>query len=264
MLKTKLEFVDIDKTGGIITIKDSTGIYSITNPEGYGFPNASVGDMNKIIFTISQYNSDEIYKQTYVRVADPLYPEYLTTPTINQITAGTPIEFSSISLNQSSIFIPFEDGVFDFNMYNVMTTAKTGVVAAQGNPFITGSGLDTYLVYDSILVNEKLYDIDKTKNSNGGTILFLVQELEDSSTLFYPAYRANMKALTDKATTTCLYNKVGKLALDCGCNSSTKEILADIELFRWAAQYAFDNQDYIKATELIVSAQRACESNCNC
>jgi len=264
-LQTKVSFVDIDKTGGIIRVKDTTGIYSVSNPTGYGFPNTAVGDINKIIFSISQYSTTDIFKQTYVRVADILHPEYFITPTINQITSGTEIEITSISLGQTTIFIPFEDGVFDLNMYSVLTTAKTGVIAATGNPFITGTGLATYLQYDSVLVNEKTYDIDKTKDTNGGTILYLVEELQDTTNLFYPSYKANVKFITDVSTTTCLYNKVGKLATSCDCdNNDVVNTLFEIELLKWASQYAFDNGDFVKANELIVSAQRACNYNCGC
>lgn len=264
-LKTKIKFQSIDKTGGIIKVKDTTGNYSIDNPEGYGFPNTPVGDINKIILTISQYSTTELYTQTYVRVADPNNPQFYITPTINQITSGTEIDITSISLGLSSIYIPFEDGVFDLNMYSVLSTPKTGIIAAVGNPFVIGTDLETYLQYDSILIANKLYDIDKTKNMVGGTILYLVQEIEIADTQFYSTYRANTKFMTDMATTTQLYNKVGKLASNQDSTDKLRLKLYDIELFKWASQYAFDNGDYIKANELIISAQMASKHlNCNC
>lgn len=263
-LSPKVQFKSIDKAGGIIQVIDATGAYSVDNPGGWGFPNASVGDMSKVILTLSQYTILNTYKQTYVRVADPLHPEWLLSPTLNQIVAGADMTITAVTLGLSEFIVPFEDGVFDLNMYNVLTTGKTGILAIQGNPFINGTGLDTYLQYDSILVGDNLYDIDKTKSTVGGTILYLAQELLTNDTVFYPCYRSNTKFMTDSATTACLYNKVGKLA-SCGGDKKVRENLSDIDLYQWGAQYAFDNADYVGASNLITAAQKMCEaSNCGC
>jgi len=257
-LETKLEFVSIDKTGAIIKLKDSTGAYSINNSTGYNFPNTSIGDISKVILTISEFDSNKVYKQTFSRVSDIAHPEYILTPTINQLTAGTEFEVSARSLGLSTIYTPFEDGVLNINMYSLTTNIKTGIIAAIGTPFILGSNLDSYLQYDSILIGDTIYDIDKTKTTNGGTILHLVQEILVTANSFTALYRANTKIIIDMGTKTYLYNLVGKLAHNsCDCNSKTKDLLLDIEIFKWASQYAYNSGDYIEANKLIKSAYKA-------
>lgn len=265
-LVTKESFLNIDKTGTRIFIQEDTGAFNVsTNPEGWGFPNTEIGDINKIIYVLTQYSSNQTARQTYVRVADPLHPEYLLTPTINQITSGTTVEINSMLLGISPVPLPFDDGVFDLNVYHVLTVPKTGVIIATGNTMITGTGLSTYVQYDSVLVGDRLYDIDKSK-PNSDTVLFLVQEIQEPATSFNPTYRANVKFINTLDTEVCVNNKAGKLASDCGCDDSDKAFkLYTIKGFQWAANKLLQDNNMVEANKLIRTANKLCKSlNCGC
>lgn len=248
-LQLKPESVSIDKTGAIFYIKDATGVYSATNTGGYGFPNPEVGDIDRIIFTVSNFNSSDILSQTYVRVADPLHPEWLTQPTINQITSGVTVELSSVTLTGSPFPLLFSDGVEDLNMYTVMNAVKSGIVAQIGNPYVEGSNLDTFLIYDSIYLGNKLYDIDKTKTTSGGTVLFLIQELQDNGTQFQPAYRGNVKFINDKNLIEKLYGAAADISKSCDCKDIDNIMM--MNLHRELAEISFEGEDYDSATTLL-------------
>lgn len=237
-----------DKTGAQLFIIDGTGVYSTSNPGGYGFPNTAVGDINRLVFTASNFNSKDIIIQTYVRVADPLHPEWMTSPTINQITSGTPIVMSSMNIiNPTPFPVPFSAGVVDINMYAILNTVKTGVVGLEGNPYVEGNGLDAFLVYDSVYINNKLYDIDKTKSTSGGTVLWFIQELTEDATQFSPAYRGNLKVLNDKPLVEKLYNTAAKQAMCCG--DDWCDLM--LNLHRELAQISFEAGDNGTASTLL-------------
>ena len=57
---SKLTFKHLEKTGRLIVIRDETGVYSTTNPDGYGDPNPI--QFESISFFVNRYGSDEIKK----------------------------------------------------------------------------------------------------------------------------------------------------------------------------------------------------------
>src|SRR5690606_42012657 len=61
MLETKLDIIDVDSTGRIISVRNTTGNYNETsNPGGFGLPNPTKSQVQSIIFTLSHYNESTI------------------------------------------------------------------------------------------------------------------------------------------------------------------------------------------------------------
>lgn len=269
-LKTKLDFIGVDKTGRVITVKDSTGNYSSPDNEGgYGNPNPEITNITNILFTISEIESAKLNKLRFVRIADPAHPEYLVSPSIDDIASGVAdVEFTSIVLGLTEPqegLKAFNDGIYDINMYTLFE--QIAGTASQGDKIITGNGFTSvYNSVDFIEVNNNIYTIDKTIPVNDN-ILTLVEELEEDINEFFPAYRANIKALNQAASDCCGTQEAGKLAENdtCGCSEKKFDKLFKLWMYKIAAQIDYNCGNYIQANDLLKGAQRVCKSlNCKC
>lgn len=269
MLQTKLEFIGVDSTGRVITVKDITGLYnSVTNPTGYGSPNLEISDIDSILFTISEYDSDTLYKLRFIRVSDPNHPEYLITPSIDDIASGVSnVEFTSIVLNINEALDglrAFDDAVYDINMYTLFgQTNGTGVL---GQKIITGTNLDTiYNTVDFIVVDNNIYTIDKSVESDPNS-LTLVESLKENVTSFYQAYFSNVKGINGAASDCCGNQEAGKLAeKDCNCSQDKFDSLFKLWMYKIAATIDFNCGNYKRANDLLKASQKVCKSfKCKC
>lgn len=200
-LQTKLSLIEVDPTGTLIKIRESTGLYNSSNNEnGYGGPNILPSDIKRIMVTASRFKSEAISSVIYSRDYDPDYPVFISDPSIDQIAQGEPIILSSLSLRMNEEeegLLPFRDSVWDINSYSFVDPIED-IYGEEGDTFISGQGLDSVMeIYDAIEINGVVYDIDKSKPNLGGTVLNIIGELEDDVTSFQPAYRANIKVLVD-------------------------------------------------------------------
>src|SRR5690606_25736781 len=156
MLIPKIDINDIDKAGRVITVQDITGVYnSTTNPGGYGGANVSKAQVQGVLFTLSHYDSDEVWKVRYVRTPDPQHPEYLTIPSVANILDGGLVQITSLSLGIDPPYKgirTFNDGILDLNYYPY--TAPMPVVGVEGEPFVTGSSLDTIFDLPSVIIGD--------------------------------------------------------------------------------------------------------------
>lgn len=262
-LKTKLSLVSLDKSGAILKIKDTTGVYSVDTPEGYGTPNAST--LNSISFEVSRWNSalTHLVEQT-LAVVNPLLP------TINQIVSSDEVTLNSHSLGINSAeqgLQPFTDGVLEVKMH-VVPEIQVSAVATAGNPFITGTGLTPYLEYEYIKVGTKLYRINKTLPTLDGGILHLMDALTSTASYFYPVETALLRVLVTQNSTAFLSNSVGRMAKGCcGCSPARGTILELCKIYAWkqAAEEAFNAEDYSSADKLLQDiTSYASNGNCSC
>lgn len=271
----KLEIESVNNSATEIFIKDITGNYSTSNIGGYGGPNIQRSAVDSIIFTISHYDQHKYDKVRYVRVPVPSRPEYLTVPSIDQITSGTIIGLNSLTLGRSSVgksLIPFKDGIYDINMHVITKSAPSSYKGYKGGYFIESNSavmMDIFNKYDSIIINNNIYNIDKTTISNNN-ILYIEQPLKEDFELgiLEVAYRGNVKAYSDVLSDKCIITSIGVLSVDkCSrCDSKKKEEdLFKYIMYKIAAELEFECGNYSKANDLLVGAYQGCSCNkCNC
>lgn len=275
-LKTKLSIDSVDSTGRIFNIHDSTGIYDLsTNDTGYGFPNPEVSDIDSIVFTISRYKEDKLHSVKYVRSLDPLNPEFLTIPSIEDIANGTEVNINSITLGITTPeegLKTFADGVYDITMYTILGPGYSITVSGdKGNKEIIGNGLDIiFNNYFYINFNNIIYTIDKSRGTNAGENLYLIEDLKDDivNEQINPVLFSNKKALNDAGSNCCISNGSGKLVLDscCSpCESKFEKAFFKLILYKMVAKINFNLCNYDKANDLLDGASKGCKSlKCNC
>ena len=264
MMEPRIDINDIDKAGRVITVKDITGVYNAnTNPGGYGGPNVTKSQIQGVVITLSHYDSDEVWQVRYVRVADPLHPEYLTVPSVSEILNGAVVQLTSITLGidePTEGIKSFNDGLLDLNYYPY--TALIPASGTAGQPFVTGSGLDAVYELPSVLIGDKVYTIDHSMDTNGGTVLYFIEDLEEDTTALNPAYRANTKVFMNRLSQCVLTKMSAKLAsILCGgcrggdCEQLKKKLLT-IKHNRDAAVLDFYDEDYNGANKKLTYAAK--------
>lgn len=253
MLKTSLKFISQSRDGRSITLQDNTGNKS-TNPDGYGDYGLAPSDILSYYISVARIYNNELFVKK-------ITGDQLGFPTLEQMANGFVFTINTgfmTEQTESGIIEPsyiFKDGVLDINLY-VAFSGYEDIIGNKGENFITGADFTDAYKADSIVINDIIYHIDKSRDNNGFTVLYLTSELEDDTTEFDILYRSNTKAL--------LTSVVGNLhAYAC-------DKLADLEesmdwqnvfmanAFKVAAVEFFNQEvpDYYKANKFMVSASR--------
>lgn len=260
-LDFKAELVGISDTGKTMAVRDSTGFYNaVTNPGGWGAPNPEIGDIDLYLISLSHFSLEEVYWQRQVRAATE--PNDQTTPGVNQIAGGIPVSMDSTKLGIDEVQSTFSDGVYDINLHAILEDS-IAAVGNGGQNFLVPATPTDVSGYDVVYAGGVVYDIDKSKNTNGNTVIYLVQELLADVTTVQVGYKANVKALKDLGLRTCLANSTGNLG-GCGCGSKGKRKLLDIAIDQWFSELAYADGDHKTANELVVSAGMTCRKECGC
>lgn len=125
-----------------------------------------------------------------------------TTPTASQICNGEVFEIDSNSLGftkDDQGYYSFRDGIVEVDLHLGMDIVE--VTGARGDFFVIGTGLqDVFDNYDSVLIGDKVYIIDKSKDTNAGTVLYFDKDLTEDISEMTVAIRENTKVLSNLRT----------------------------------------------------------------
>jgi len=252
MLKTKLRFLSQDKSGRFIKVQDVTGLQSQGVIDGYGDPGLGVSDISCYYVSASKIFSNAVFVHK-ITGNEP------GKPSLAEIASGAVFELDTSMFEEQKydgVFIPieiFKDGVLDLNLYACFAGYED-ITGTKGDNFITGSDFEDAYKADSIVINDVIYDIDKSKDNNGYTVLYLLSDLEEDATEFDILYRSNIKALL---------KSVGENLNAYACNfladkhsSSLWQNVFVAKCFRDAAVSFFNQNspDYYKANSLLVGS----------
>lgn len=87
-LKLSFSFF-ISKVRKLITVKNATGIYSISTPNAYGGSNLQIASIDSIIVRFQQYSECRKYKIKFTSNPNPNNLFEFSSPSILQITSGS-------------------------------------------------------------------------------------------------------------------------------------------------------------------------------
>lgn len=250
--KTKLEYVNLNNTGTLLSVVDVTGYYNETNNNtGYGTPNPI--NFNSISFAVNRFNSS-LSKKLVQSVTYPIDE----LPTMAEIIAGEIVHLDSFSLGITGEFdgtSAFADGIIEVNMIHQLDPIIAKGIKDEN--FVTGLGLTKLRNYDFITANGHIYRIDRTNYANNDTVIFLTEPLLEDCSEVQQTLVSDLKVLVTTGAEELLAKAAAKISVEtCGsgstCNlkSKTKEILSRVIVNRMAADKAFDCLDFKRAHDL--------------
>ncbi|AIM37367.1 hypothetical protein KO02_12195 [Sphingobacterium sp. ML3W] len=244
-LQVKLQFQGQDRSGREIVLKDATGHQSFGRVTGY----SSVQPGQIKAYHISFSRIDMVEKLW--TLIDGTNSAVLVP---SKIAMGIPFKITSSLFKDSTGFQDlassiFSDGIVDINMY-VQFDGLSGVVITKGASFVTGESFLSVYDADAILIDGVVYELDKNKDHNGYTVLYVLGSFDVDATSFDVLYRANDKAFLRSEGD---YQLQKAVAITGRCNALALDTICVAMANKEAAKLYYDAEEYVKADELLVA-----------
>ena len=255
-LKTSVDILHQKRDGRSIIIKDSTGLVSFGKTSGY-----TEGDINNIlkyIYVVSRVFNSLSYKFVLDNTSD-LLPSTTQMAWGHKLELRTNMFYDDETPIEQTPTLCFNDGILDVNQYTVFR-GQDNVVIEKGTNFIYGGDgvfFHEELKADSIIVNNEIYQIDKSMFDNGGSIIYITGQFKEDSTVFDVAYRANAKAMLISMSEN-MHGYACSLLRNQLDHPDWQKINT-AQAFRRAAQGFFadeDSPDYAKAEDLVKASYK--------
>lgn len=235
-----------------ITVLDSTGSYSASNPGGFGTPNPATSDVSKVLLRVTTLDKPESHS-AYL----------LTNPSdIIGVAAGialTPADFPGVG----SVF---SDAVWNIK-YDICTTLS-GLSLTPGDTAFTLTDADTvlegvagFLISD--LDTTKIWFIDQTVEltSTGGRITEKWPSGASSTPTALKVWEGDTNILVNEAALRCLASEIAKWS-DGGCGDN--EEVWDHYKLSIALQNKFDAGCLKEANDMAIALASYCDCNTDC
>ena len=213
-----------------------------------------------------QYTTDEVPKPTLTKVVVTMKDPFnlkkdgkavftsSTIPKTSEIGAGKTFKLNSQLLGVTdfySSYLTFKDGVQVCYGADKEVLSVTGV---KGNNYLIGTGLQPILEsYDSVILpNNDVLQLDKSKPTNGGTVLYFLSDLTQDVTSFNPAWRTTVKLKNDFRTKAVLCKVVHILGSDYRSKIDEKEnAVQKLIRNKMTADLAWEMEDYDLVDQLL-------------
>lgn len=174
------------------------------------------------------------------------------------VTNGKVFDIDSHKLevtDEDESYLSFKEGVFDVNYY--VGFAQIDVTGNEGDIYLTGNNLvPVASTYDSVIIEGEIYEIDKSKDTNAGQILFLQSPLKSDATEATVALRFVAKIYNDFRSKYIIARSAHILGNNYP-NSVRNRLLEKengvlkVIKNRIASKIFFEQGDYLKATRLL-------------
>lgn len=239
-LARKIDLVSVSTDGTTITVKETTGAYSGSNPGGYGTPNPATSDVLFILFDLNYFNGDT--SRISIGTSTGL-PAYL---------AGGNLALSGLLVPDIASAVPFKDGVVTIKSWAVMTIQSASAIV--GNNYITGTGLTPIITagYMIIIGQQDIYKVDTSK-PNSPTQVWFTSSIAYPSASVSPVYLATTYALVTVEFNCKLVNAIAGMAQQCS-DLYDSSSLSDLLVKKFSADFEFAAKDYSGADFTIHSA----------
>lgn len=176
-----------------------------------------------------------------------------TTPSISEIGNGKVFDTDSNKLGitkDDQGYYSFRDGIVEAEFH--LGFDEVFVTGSEGDFFAIGTGLQqVFDNFDSVLIGEDVFTIDKSKSTNAGTVLYFDKELPEDITSMVVSKRYSTKVLSNLRTKTIIAKSAHILSNDYP--SSRYRILEKengilkVIKNKIASEIFYEQEDFIKA-----------------
>lgn len=257
-----------------LTLQETTGVFGILNPGGYGASQTPTGErgtsaiLSSNFFILKSTGSVTYNGGTTFVLVDSLYSTTYNNTNAILIANGTTQSFDLATL----IGINYIDGVYKTVYYNWFFPNVSSIVeVTNGSTLAQVSNVDEF-------VNAKFF-----KDENTGTFYEIASVDELTNTITFTiawqgltgdliegsysiAYASTAYFANTYNINKCLHFKISQLALsNCTCKNKTTEKLYEAVMLYMSIQPNIDLGKYTKAQEIINALTIYCNGGeCNC
>lgn len=253
-LKEQIKVLSQDKSGRVLHLQNRTGLEVNGRDTGYGPTNGQIADIKEYILQFSRIERSEVFT---IRIDTST-----GYPVLNSVLNGIPFEVNTTMFegnpNDRGATV-FSDGVLGL-VSNSVWPGLTGVVITKGNNYIAGYAgqFNRALEGSRIQVNGKLYDIDESRSSIAGSVLYVVGEFEDDATSFDIVYQGETKILLQAVSDNAHAYVTAKVSTSEPAQQKlfVDDLTRSLHYKIAAKGFAVHCQDWHKANDLVISAGR--------
>ena len=254
-----------------IVLTETTGVYSSTNPGGYGStqvpaPYRETTDVDTSVLQLLNYNGTVNFTGTSTAtVVDGIYSVNYLTVDATAIAAGTSktIDLGTLIPNT------YIDAVYKSYYYNwfhgqftILNNSTTSITVGDIQEFVNASYIK--IAYDSGLI--EIFEIVSLNTSTGELVLNGTVETIGPLTTYLVGYSSIAYFANTYSINKCLHSRISKLAISsCTCNNGCTEKLYEAVMLYMAIQPNMDLGKYQKAQDIIEYLTNYCNDGCcNC
>lgn len=258
MIVQKLR-LDKELTNNVqVVVRDETGLYSTSNPGGYGggVNGNPPSKFEKYILELINLYTNTTYRQ--IQSDNINNPNEQHIPSIENIVNKDNILIDSDTFN----LINFEDGIYKLYM-NIQISdiySGSGMVNAEVINAVNNAQY-IYDTYKAIIVGTQIYQIQEI----AGNTLILDRPIVASFNSFKPLLRTSVSFILSDKLNECLNSGISKFADGCTKNVNTLNVLSELQLYQWGIHRAIDRNDFAQAYEYFTLSKNLCSTlGCGC
>lgn len=241
-----------------IIVRDETGIWSSSNPNGYGGDNGNpINNITRYIFDIFNVNTNQSYRQ--IQSDDLNNPNEYHNPSIVRIANKEDIILDSDNFNLTK----FNDGVYKVTMNVEFKNNFLGDGFVDTDIVTNVQGAKTVFEnYSAIIVNDDIYKITDRSEST----LILDRDILGEFHSFKGILRTSETFILSDNLEDCLNKKMANTLDNCICdNTNNLNSMTELVILNWGLQRCIEKEDYLQAKDYLDLLTKLCLSfNCGC
>lgn len=251
--------IDKSKTNQFqIIVRDETGVWSPSNPNGYGGDNGNpVNNITRYIFDIFNTNTNQSYRQ--IQSDDLNNPNEYHNPSIARIVNKENVIIDSDNFNLNK----FTDGVYKITMNVEFNTTFNGDGFVATDTVANVQGAKTIFEnYSAIIVNDDIYKLTDRSEST----LILDRDILGEFHSFKGILRTSETFILSDSLEDCLNKKMANTLDNCDCsNIDNLNSMTELVILNWGLQRCIEKEDYLQAKDYLDLLTKLCLSfNCGC
>lgn len=248
--------IDVGKTFELqVVVRDETGLYNPSNPDGYGGNNGNpVSMFNRYIFDMYNKNTNYHYRQIHSDNENAV-GEFLN-PAIVRIANKENVYLNAANADINS----FPVGVYSMVMSVELKSDYGGDGFVGQDNVVNVSGAQTvYDNYNAISANGDLYKIRDIQ----GSILILDRAITTAFTSFKPVLQESVHFVINDQMEDLINKKIASYMTDNDCNKQCDQQveISKIQLYNWGLNRAIAREDYNEAYEYMECLISLCNIN---
>lgn len=257
-IKQKLIIDQSKSSNNQIIVRDETGLYSLSNPTGYGGNNGNpYTDIIKYVFVVTNLFTGQKYTQ--IQSDDLSNINEFHNPSIDRI-----VNKEDVTLDASNFGLTnFSDAPYKIDMYVVFNYIYEGDGYAGTEIVVNTSGAQTVFNNYNSIYSLNVYNLKNIEDD----VLILDETISSEFHDFFVSLKVSSQIIISDELNDCLNKQIADFISNCNCNLNNSNInyISELQVIVWGLNRSINKGDYLQASEYLRFAKEICKAlNCGC